>query len=110
MLHLLFARPAGSGMQVVRETVVLPGEMAVMRNRGTQARPTTASKAVSCASQTTDQETQTEGPAANVPLPIPVPVHLPTPCRMYNAPFPVPVPIPLPFPVPIFIPTTRSVR
>ena len=95
---------------MVRETHVLPGEVANMRNRATQSRPATTTVGISCKPSPCHQATQTEGLAQPVPIPIPVPVHLPTPCRMYSAPYPVPVPIPLPFPVPIFIPTTRNSR
>merc|ERR1719422_229484 len=93
--------------EVVKETHVLPSEVASVKNKGMQTKPFMMTKGVSCRPHPCHKETQTEGLTQPVPIPIPVPIHVPTPCKMYNAPFPVPVPIPLPFPVPIFIPTTR---
>jgi len=93
--------------EVVKETHVLPAEVASVKNKGMQTKPFMMTKGVSCRPHPCHKETQTEGLTQPVPIPIPVPIHVPTPCKMYNAPFPVPVPIPLPFPVPIFIPTTR---
>ena len=93
--------------EVVKETTVLPAEMASLKNKSTMTRPQMVSKGVSCKPHPCHKETQTEGLTQPVPVPIPVPIHLPTPVKMYNAPYPVPVPIPLPFPVPVFIPTTR---
>jgi len=93
--------------EVVKETHVLPTEVAMVKNKGMQTKPFMMTKGVSCRPHPCHKETQTEGLTQPVPIPIPVPIHVPTPCKMYNAPFPVPVPIPLPFPVPIFIPTTR---
>ena len=92
--------------EVVQDTVELPDDVSLMKNKATMTLPVTASKAVSCQPPSSPQETQTEG-LPPVPVPVPVPIHLPTPVKMYNAPFPVPIPIPLPFPVPVFIPTTR---
>merc|ERR1719244_908753 len=94
--------------EVVKETHVLPSEVASVKNKGMQTKPFMMTKGVSCRPHPCHKETQTEGLTQPVPIPIPVPIHVPTPCKMYNAPFPVPVPIPLPFPVPIFIPTTRN--
>jgi len=93
--------------EVVKETHVLPSEIASVKNKGMQTKPFMMTKGVSCRPHPCHKQTQTEGLTQPVPIPIPVPIHVPTPCKMYNAPYPVPVPIPLPFPVPIFIPTTR---
>ena len=93
--------------EVVKETTVLPADVASLKNKATMTRPMMVSKGVSCKPHPCHKETQTEGLQQPVPVPVPVPIHLPTPVKMYNAPFPVPIPIPLPFPVPVFIPTTR---
>jgi len=95
-------------VSVVKETLVLPPETVVFKNKGLQTKPFMVTKGVSCKPHACTKGTQTDGPTIPTLLPIPLPIHVPVPCQMYNAPFPVPVPIPLPFPVPIFIPTTRN--
>lgn len=87
----------------------LPSTAKSLKNKAVLCKPLVQNKGVSCRTQTTDGETQTNDNFPKVLLvPVPVPVYIPVPMNMYAQCTPKPVGIPLPVPVPMFIPVTMN--
>ncbi|XP_023119889.2 zinc finger MYM-type protein 4 isoform X1 [Amphiprion ocellaris] len=81
----------------------------ILKNKALLCRPLVQNKGVSCKTQTTDVEAQTDEAYPKIMvLPVPVPVYVPVPMNMYSQCAPKPVGLPLPLPVPMFLPVTMD--
>uniref|UniRef100_A0A8C5DRR3 TRASH domain-containing protein n=1 Tax=Gouania willdenowi TaxID=441366 RepID=A0A8C5DRR3_GOUWI len=86
-----------------------PRGQKVLKNKALMCKPLMQTKGVSCRTQTTDGESQTEDLFPKVMIvPVPVPVYVPVPMSMYSQCTPQPLSMPLPLPVPVLVPVTMK--
>ncbi|XP_068189550.1 zinc finger MYM-type protein 4-like isoform X2 [Antennarius striatus] len=84
-----------------------PSGQKILKNKALLCRPLVQNKGVSCKTQTTDCESQTDNSFPKVMVvPVPVPVYVPVPMNMYTQCTPNPMGLPVPVPVPMFLPVT----
>ncbi|XP_074542366.1 zinc finger MYM-type protein 4 isoform X3 [Halichoeres trimaculatus] len=95
--------------QTEKVKATLPPAPKILKNKALLCKPLVQNKGISCKTQTTDAEAQTDDlfPKLMV-VPVPVPVFVPVPMNMYSQFTPKPVGLPLPLPVPMFLPVTMD--